>query len=79
MYNLCQSMYFEKMVVEENRTNRNENFINKDITLNLSSPDQHKAMKFELVIKFRGFHMAAYNKHKYEDSKQYVKFMFIIV
>ena len=59
MYTLCQSMYFEKMVVEEKYTSRSENFINKNITLYLSSPDQHKAMKLELVIKFRGFNVVA--------------------
>ena len=52
-------MYFEKMAVKEKYTNRNENFINKSIKRYSSSPDQRKAMKLELVIKFGGFHVAA--------------------
>ena len=55
IYNLCQSMYFENMAVKGKHTNRNENFINKNIASYLSSPDHHKENEIVMDNKLSRF------------------------
>jgi hypothetical protein len=48
-------MYFEKMAVKEKHTSRNENFINRNIVIYLSSPDHHMTNETGLCNKISRF------------------------